>query len=74
MRLNLYVAEFLKWVSFFSNYEHEMGTFCVCFSNLGKFIGIRCEIANCDWVDGRPKLGHLQEAAREMRFTFLYVH
>ncbi|OVA20346.1 tRNA(Ile)-lysidine/2-thiocytidine synthase [Macleaya cordata] len=31
-------------------------------------MGIRCEIANCDWVDGRPKQGHLQEAARDMRY------
>ncbi|XP_073110569.1 uncharacterized protein [Elaeis guineensis] len=30
-------------------------------------IGIKCEIACCDWRDGRPKKGHLQEAAREMR-------
>lgn len=31
-------------------------------------MGIRCEIACCDWPDGRPKKGHLQEAAREMRY------
>ncbi|XP_050269451.1 uncharacterized protein LOC126713665 isoform X5 [Quercus robur] len=31
-------------------------------------MGIRCEIAHCDWSDGRPKQGHLQEAAREMRY------
>ncbi|XP_038985030.1 uncharacterized protein LOC103710905 isoform X2 [Phoenix dactylifera] len=31
-------------------------------------IGIHCEIACCDWPDGRPKKGHLQEAAREMRY------
>ncbi|KAF3441931.1 hypothetical protein FNV43_RR15846 [Rhamnella rubrinervis] len=31
-------------------------------------MGIRCEIAHCDWLDGRPKQGHLQEAAREMRY------
>ncbi|RVW96321.1 hypothetical protein CK203_020734 [Vitis vinifera] len=30
-------------------------------------MGIRCEIAQCDWLDGKPKQGHLQEAAREMR-------
>ncbi|CAD5324040.1 unnamed protein product [Arabidopsis thaliana] len=34
-------------------------------------MGIRCEIASCDWVDGRPKLGHLQEAAREMRYEMI---
>ncbi|XP_072978390.1 uncharacterized protein [Typha angustifolia] len=31
-------------------------------------MGIRCEIACCNWPDGRPKQGHLQEAAREMRY------
>lgn len=31
-------------------------------------MGIRCEIASCDWPSGRPKLGQLQEAAREMRY------
>ncbi|XP_034699750.1 uncharacterized protein LOC117925045 isoform X2 [Vitis riparia] len=31
-------------------------------------MGIRCEIAQCDWLDGKPKQGHLQEAAREMRY------
>ncbi|XP_020217702.1 uncharacterized protein LOC109801118 isoform X2 [Cajanus cajan] len=30
--------------------------------------GIRCEIACCDWPNGRPKQGQLQEAAREMRY------
>ncbi|MCL7033446.1 hypothetical protein MKW94_010349, partial [Papaver nudicaule] len=32
---------------------------------------VRCEIASCDWLDGRPKLGHLQEAARDMRYQIL---
>ncbi|XP_020097678.1 uncharacterized protein LOC109716565 [Ananas comosus] len=31
-------------------------------------MGIRCEIACCSWPDGQPKQGHLQEAAREMRY------
>ncbi|XP_077219695.1 adenine nucleotide alpha hydrolases-like superfamily protein [Tasmannia lanceolata] len=31
-------------------------------------MGIRSEIACCDWPDGRPKQGHLQEAARDMRY------
>ncbi|GAB2270370.1 hypothetical protein Dimus_005273 [Dionaea muscipula] len=31
-------------------------------------MGIRYEIASCDWSDGRPKQGHLQEAARDMRY------
>ncbi|KAK1550098.1 hypothetical protein Q3G72_013592 [Acer saccharum] len=31
-------------------------------------MGIRCEIVRCSWLDGRPKKGHLQEAARDMRY------
>ncbi|KAK7379999.1 hypothetical protein VNO78_32319 [Psophocarpus tetragonolobus] len=31
-------------------------------------MGIRCEIACCDWPSGRPKQGQLQESAREMRY------
>ncbi|MFS7991031.1 putative tRNA(Ile)-lysidine synthetase [Helianthus anomalus] len=34
-------------------------------------IGIRCEIAHCEWINGRPKLGHLQEAARDIRYEKL---
>ncbi|KAK9269171.1 hypothetical protein L1049_000940 [Liquidambar formosana] len=34
-------------------------------------MGIRCEISQCDWLDGRPKQGHLQEAARDMRYQIL---
>ncbi|KAJ6355555.1 hypothetical protein OIU77_006025 [Salix suchowensis] len=31
-------------------------------------MGIRCEIAKCSWLNGRPKQGHLLEEAREMRY------
>lgn len=31
-------------------------------------MGIRCEIARCNWSDDRPKQGHLQEAARDIRY------
>ncbi|KAL7259959.1 hypothetical protein ACSBR1_005761 [Camellia fascicularis] len=31
-------------------------------------MGIRCEIASCEWPGGRPKKGHLQEAARDRRY------
>ncbi|GAV78437.1 ATP_bind_3 domain-containing protein, partial [Cephalotus follicularis] len=31
-------------------------------------MGIRCETVRCDWPEGRPKQGHLQEAARDMRY------
>ncbi|EOY30778.1 Adenine nucleotide alpha hydrolases-like superfamily protein, putative isoform 1 [Theobroma cacao] len=31
-------------------------------------IGIRFEIARCDWSNGKPKQGQLQEAARDMRY------
>ncbi|KAJ9167821.1 hypothetical protein P3X46_019414 [Hevea brasiliensis] len=34
-------------------------------------MGIRCEIAYCSWSDGRPKQGHLQEEARDMRYQKL---
>lgn len=37
-------------------------------SNRVSKMGIRCEIASCDWPSGRPKQGQLQEAAREMRY------
>lgn len=30
-------------------------------------LGVKCEIGTCNWSGGRPKHGHLQEAAREMR-------
>ncbi|KAK4415503.1 tRNA(Ile)-lysidine synthase [Sesamum alatum] len=34
-------------------------------------MGIKCEVACCEWLDGRPKLGHLQEAARSKRYQTL---
>uniref|UniRef100_A0A0E0CIS7 tRNA(Ile)-lysidine synthetase n=1 Tax=Oryza meridionalis TaxID=40149 RepID=A0A0E0CIS7_9ORYZ len=34
-------------------------------------MGVVCEIATCEWPNGRPKLGHIQEAAREMRYQKL---
>lgn len=76
MRLKLSVAEFPKWVHFFTNYEHfESAIFAFRLLVTWEYlIGIRCEIARCDWVDGRPKQGHLQEAAREMRLHFFYIH
>ncbi|CAH2052685.1 unnamed protein product [Thlaspi arvense] len=48
-----------------SKYEAEL----VC-SRVSE-MGIRCEIARCDWVNGKPKQGHLQEAAREMRYQMI---
>lgn len=35
-------------------------------------MGIRCEIANCDWPSGKPKQGHLQKAARDMRYQVFH--
>lgn len=32
-------------------------------------IGIRCVVVGCDWSDGQPKLGHLEEAARDKRYA-----
>ncbi|KAI3443806.1 hypothetical protein Pfo_000471 [Paulownia fortunei] len=34
-------------------------------------MGIKCEVACCEWLDGRPKLGHLQEEARNKRYDTL---
>ncbi|OIT21678.1 trna(ile)-lysidine synthase, chloroplastic [Nicotiana attenuata] len=34
-------------------------------------MGIKCEIASCEWSEGKPKQGHLQEAAREKRYEIL---
>ncbi|GFP90462.1 trna(ile)-lysidine synthase [Phtheirospermum japonicum] len=34
-------------------------------------MGINCVVARCEWLDGRPKLGHLQEAARNKRYETL---
>uniref|UniRef100_A0A0D9VEJ4 tRNA(Ile)-lysidine synthetase n=1 Tax=Leersia perrieri TaxID=77586 RepID=A0A0D9VEJ4_9ORYZ len=34
-------------------------------------MGVMCEIATCEWPDGRPKQGRIQEAAREMRYQKL---
>ncbi|KAL2925236.1 tRNA(Ile)-lysidine synthase [Bienertia sinuspersici] len=31
-------------------------------------LGIRCKVMHCDWPDGRPKIGHLEEVARDMRY------
>ncbi|KAK7314467.1 hypothetical protein VNO77_32992 [Canavalia gladiata] len=37
-------------------------------SNRVSEMGIRCEVGRCNWPGGRPKLGQLQEAAREIRY------
>ncbi|XP_073058647.1 uncharacterized protein [Primulina eburnea] len=34
-------------------------------------MGIKCEVARCEWLDGRPKPGNLQEAARNKRYDIL---
>ncbi|CAD6247329.1 unnamed protein product [Miscanthus lutarioriparius] len=34
-------------------------------------MGVECEIAKCEWPDGRPKQGQVQEAAREVRYQKL---
>ncbi|GER41928.1 tRNA(Ile)-lysidine synthase, partial [Striga asiatica] len=33
-------------------------------------MGIKCVVVRCEWLDGRPKPGHLQEAARNKRCLF----
>ncbi|KAF8034358.1 hypothetical protein BT93_C0607 [Corymbia citriodora subsp. variegata] len=35
-------------------------------------MGITCEIACCEWKDGKPEQGNLQEAAREMRYEMFH--
>ncbi|KAH9622352.1 hypothetical protein KSS87_011426 [Heliosperma pusillum] len=35
-------------------------------------MGIRCEVARCDWPNGLPKVGHLEEAARDMRYQIFH--
>lgn len=32
---------------------------------------MECHVLKCEWLDGRPDSGHLQEAARNARFFFL---
>ncbi|XP_051131389.1 uncharacterized protein LOC127251649 isoform X2 [Andrographis paniculata] len=34
-------------------------------------MGINCEVVHCEWLNGRPKAGHLQEAARNKRYETL---
>ncbi|WVZ77072.1 hypothetical protein U9M48_024974 [Paspalum notatum var. saurae] len=34
-------------------------------------MGVECEIARCEWPDGRPRQGQVQEAAREVRYQKL---
>ncbi|KZV54065.1 hypothetical protein F511_39274 [Dorcoceras hygrometricum] len=34
-------------------------------------MGIKCEVARCEWLGGRPKPGHLQEEARNKRYDIL---
>ncbi|KAK9130935.1 hypothetical protein Sjap_011422 [Stephania japonica] len=46
--------------------ESKDEAFCV--SDRVSKMGIKCQVAHCDWPGGRPKLGHVQEAAREMRY------
>ncbi|CAN4119475.1 unnamed protein product [Withania somnifera] len=34
-------------------------------------MGLECEVACCEWSEGKPKQGHLQEAARRKRYEIL---
>ncbi|KAK1314324.1 hypothetical protein QJS10_CPA06g00677 [Acorus calamus] len=49
----------------------ESGEEAKCVRDRVSKMGIRCEVAQCDWLDGRPKRGRLQEAARDMRYRIL---
>ncbi|KAL9224042.1 hypothetical protein vseg_000116 [Gypsophila vaccaria] len=35
-------------------------------------MGIRCEVKSCDWPSGLPKVGHLEESARDMRYQIFH--
>ncbi|KAI4363728.1 hypothetical protein MLD38_019907 [Melastoma candidum] len=35
-------------------------------------LGISCEVAHCQWKDGRPDSGRLQVSAREMRYEMFH--
>lgn len=41
---------------------------CVCID-----AGMECHVLKCEWLDGRPDSGHLQEAARNARFFITFV-
>lgn len=41
-------------------------------SNVGVGEGMDCYVLNCKWGDGRPAPGHLQEAARNARYAYIY--
>ncbi|KAL7106504.1 hypothetical protein ACP275_07G117400 [Erythranthe tilingii] len=34
-------------------------------------MGIKCQVSHCEWMDGKPSPGHLQEAARNKRYETL---
>ncbi|GLJ29999.1 hypothetical protein SUGI_0593060 [Cryptomeria japonica] len=42
-----------------------------CVQNWVSKIGIRCDISKCEWPNGPPKQGHLEEAARNARYKIL---
>ncbi|KAK1266275.1 hypothetical protein QJS04_geneDACA019344 [Acorus gramineus] len=52
----------------------ESGEEAKCVRDRVSKMGIRCEVARCDWLDGHPKQGRLQEAARDMRWVCRGVH
>ncbi|KAK6944970.1 tRNA(Ile)-lysidine/2-thiocytidine synthase, N-terminal [Dillenia turbinata] len=49
----------------------ESGEEAILVSHRVSEMGIKCEVAKCEWPDGKPKWGRLQEAAREMRYQIL---
>ncbi|KAH9300616.1 hypothetical protein KI387_012199, partial [Taxus chinensis] len=42
-----------------------------CVQNWVSKLGIRCDISKCEWPNGPPKQGHLEEAARNARYKIL---
>lgn len=51
------------------DHDYVMGNeVCACID-----AGMECHVLKCEWLDGRPDSGHLQEAARNARFFITFV-
>jgi tRNA(Ile)-lysidine synthase len=44
----------------------------ISMGNLGVCVkGMECQVLKCNWVEGVPTSGHLQEAARNARYNLM---
>ncbi|KAK1401716.1 hypothetical protein POM88_001321 [Heracleum sosnowskyi] len=50
------------------NYNGQVWLLGHMFPGIRLFVGIKCEIARVDWANGKRKQGHVQEAARAVRY------